>query len=202
MQDSPAEPAAVADLLAGLAVPTGRWRAPLLLGLFGLPGTGKTFVAHRLAARYPLVVLATDAIRQRHGLPSGPATHAVMYEVAAALLPLRAAILFDGIHLARRDRLHLHAFADRHQAHAAVIFTTARPAVIEARRRARQADPEGTRAEGKFAITPGHLARIAGYLEPPAPDEAVGRIDTSDGDLDARLGDIARWLDRRLAPTT
>lgn len=79
---------AIVERHAAALVP---WRAPLLIGLFGLPGAGKTTVARWLAARYPLVVLATDALRLRHGLPSGPATIDAMYEVAAALLPRRAA---------------------------------------------------------------------------------------------------------------
>jgi predicted kinase len=148
MGEGLAQSAVVAALLADLAIPAPRWQAPVLVGVFGLPGTGKTHFARRLAERYPLVLLTTDVIRQRFGLASGPATHAVMYEVAAALLPRRAAILFDGIHLGRHNREELRGFASRYAAHSALIFTTAAPAVIEGRLRARQDDPDGSLSAG------------------------------------------------------
>lgn len=89
MEENSARSAVVASLLADLIIPIPRWQAPVLIGVFGLPGTGKTHVARRLADRYPLALLTTDVIRQRYGLASGPATHAVMYELAATLLPRR-----------------------------------------------------------------------------------------------------------------
>jgi predicted kinase len=198
VERSVADRVAVADLLACLDVPLGRWRAPLLIGVFGLPGTGKTEMSYRLARRYPLVMLTTDAIRLRYGLPSGPATHAVMYEVARALLPRRVAVLFDSIHPGRGNRLHLREFATRHQAESAVIFTTAQPAIVEARLQARQEAPARTARDGKFVITPQHFARIANYLEPPTVDEAIWTVDTSHGDLDAQLAGFERWLDTQM----
>jgi predicted kinase len=194
MADNPAQSAIVAALLADLGVPIPRWRAPVLIGVSGLPGTGKTHVARWLGERLPLVLLTTDVIRQRYGLASGPATHAVMEAAAAELLPRRAAILFDGIHLGRRHREAVRGLAGRHGARCAIIFTTAAPAVIEARLRARQDDPDGTRAAGKFIITPQHFARIASYLEPPAEDEDVWTLDTSIDSVALQLSDVERRL--------
>ncbi len=194
MWRSMADPTTIAAILADLTVPPSRWRAPVLIGVFGLPGTGKTETARYLAQRFPLVALSTDAIRLRYQLPSGPATHDAMYGVAATLLSRQVAVLVDGIHLGRRDRLRLRQVAAQHGAQSALIFTTARPAVVEARLQARQRDQEQTVAEGKFVITPGHFARIASYLELPTADEAVWYVDTSDGDLGARLATFERWL--------
>jgi hypothetical protein len=114
-------------------------------------------------------------------------------------LPLPAGVLFDSIHPQRRNRERLRQFADDHAARRAVIFTTARSDVIAARLQARQADPAGTAAAGKFVITPGHFARIAAYLEPPEADEEVWTIDTSGDDLAAHMGDFERWLGALMA---
>ena len=186
--------AIVTDILANLAVPLGRWHIPVLIGFFGLPGTGKTETAHRLAARFPLVVLSTDAVRLRYQLSSGPATHNVMYDVASTLLPMKVGLLVDGIHLGRPDRLRLRQCADRHQARSALIYTTARSAVVEERLEARRCNEQQTTAAGKFVITPEHFARIASYLEAPTADEAVWQIDTSGDGLDRQLAPLERWL--------
>jgi predicted kinase len=142
----------VLKVLADLALPPGAWRRPLLIAITGLPCTGKTAIATYLAAHFPLTVLSTDAIRRIYGLPSGPSAHAVMYEVAAFLLRDNAGVIFDGIHLARRNRDEARAFARRHGAQVEMIYTTATEAVIAPRLQARRAAPAETAAAGKFVI--------------------------------------------------
>lgn len=194
-----ADPAIVAAILDDLVPPVGRWREPVLIGVFGLPGTGKTEIAGYLAQRFPLVTLSTDALRLCYGLALGPATRVVMEAVVAALLPLRVAVLFDGIRLGRRDRLRVRQVADQHGAASAVLYTNARPEVIAARLAARQRDPARTAAEGKFLITREHFARIASYLDEPAADEQVWRLDTCDDAFDGQVTALERWLTALLA---
>lgn len=183
-----------ARILADVTLPSRSWRAPVLIALFGLPGTGKTWTARALASRYPLVTLSTDALRLRHGLPSGPATLAVMYEVTGALLTRKVGVLFDGIHLGRRDRDAVRQFARRHGAQAGLVYTTADRVTIEERLEARRRRPEQTTGEGKFVIAPEHFASIAAYLEPPTADEAVWRVDTSRGTAERQLAAVGAWL--------
>lgn len=185
----------VRDILKQLDTPFVAWRVPVLIGVFGLPGTGKTEITRWLAARYPLIALSTDAIRLRYQLPSGPATLDVMYEVAAELWPRNAGIIFDGIHMRRDDRARLQAFAEQHHAHSGLIYTTAEPKIIEERLVARQNNMKQTVAEGKFVITPSHFARIASWLDVPEAEEAVWQIDTSAGRFTDQLTRFTSWLD-------
>jgi len=101
-------------VLADLTLPLNSWRQPVLIAITGLPCTGKTEIAAYLGAHFPLIVLSTDAIRHTYGLASGPSAHPVMYEVAAVLLKDNVGLIFDGIHLGRRDRDEARAIAHRH----------------------------------------------------------------------------------------
>ncbi len=161
------------------------WRDPVLAGVMGLPCTGKTELSTRLAARFPLVVLATDQIRLAHNLPSGPAAHDVMRTVASVLLRRRISVVFDGIHLSKSHREGLRDFAEAHAARFELIYMTATAPVIEARLRAREASSAETSAGGKFVISPEHFDRIRQYLEPPTAGESAWTIDTSNPDEQA-----------------
>lgn len=176
----------------------GQWRVPVLIGVFGLPGTGKTETTHSLATRYPLLALSTDAIRLRYQLASGPVTIDVMYAVAAALLPRNAGIIFDGIHMRRVDRLRLRQFAADSHADCAFIHTIANSAVIEERLEERRRNTEQTRAEGKFVIAPDHFARIASWLEAPTDEEGIWQVDTSANRHSLQSGIVDQWLSIRL----
>lgn len=168
----------------------------MLVALFGLPGAGKTAVAEHLAARWPLTPLSTDAIRLRHGLASGPATHAVIYEAAAELLRAGGGVLWDGIHATRAHRAAVRAFAAAHGARLELVWCTADEAAIRARLREREADPTGTAAAGKFVVTPEKLAQFVTWLEPPGPGEAVTRLDTTAGPIGAGTEALEQRLGR------
>jgi gluconate kinase len=110
-----------------------------------------------------------------------------MYELAAELLPQQHSLIFDGIHLGRKDRDALRRFAERYGVESKIVYTTAVPHIIQERLQARIQSPEQTSAEGKFVIMPDHFLKLASYLEPPADDEDVVVIDTSQGLLDENL---------------
>lgn len=187
----------VASILADLPAGEVRWSRPALVAIMGLPGAGKTEVANYLAGRYPLVKLSTDSIRLKHGLSSGPAAHEIMHREAGKLLPEKASLIFDGIHLGKSDRDRVRAVADQYGAYAAIIYATASPQVIKERlrQRLRQAEHgEQTTGESKFAITSEQFASIASYLEAPSGDEEVFVVDTS---LD-RIGRQLSGLERQL----
>jgi predicted kinase len=183
-------------VLADLIMPPARWGTPTLMAIFGVPGAGKSEVARNLAHHHPLLVLSTDALRLRYGFESGLVTRRVMDQVAAQLLPQRISIIFDGIHLARKDRQAVKELAEAHQAKAYLIYVVAEPDVIEQRLQARMQMPERVAAEGKFVITPEHFARIVSYLELPTADEALIIVDTSHNTLDDQLDQLNQQLQK------
>jgi predicted kinase len=187
-------PDEVAELIDDLRLSPHRWQQPVLIGLFGVPCSGKSEIAHRLADCLPLVLLTTDAIRLRYGLPSGPATHAVMYEAAKILLRQRIGIVWDGLHLARAARDRFRSFAEEQHATCILIYATASDQIVQQRLDARLAHPDETAAVGKFVITPEHFQRIVSYLEPPLAKEDVVTIDTTAGSIDRQIGALVADL--------
>jgi predicted kinase len=169
------------DLIAHLSLPDPRPRDPVPIARFGLPGSGKSTLARLLVSRLPLALLCTDEIRQRYGLPPGPATHAVMDEAAATLLGRGIGIVWDGIHLARRDRDRLRTFAHEHRTPGRIIFVTASEETIRRRLAERRRTPAEDLPTGIFAVTPAHFRRVASDREAPTPDEDVHTVDTTDG---------------------
>ena len=113
------------QVLADLPLPAAQWPRPVLIGIFGLPCSGKTEITRFLAARHPLIALCTDAIRLRYNLTSGPDTHAVMFELVDALLPRGYGVILDGIHLGRKDRDRVLGVAQRHDARCWMMYATA-----------------------------------------------------------------------------
>jgi predicted kinase len=171
----------------------------VLVSLFGLPGAGKTTLAQQLAARYPFLLLSTDRLRLHYGFQSGPATLAVMFQVADELLPQRMGLIFDGIHLQRQSREAVRRLAERHQATLFFVFATAPLAVLEQRLPARVANPAETTAAGKFVITREHFLRIVSYLEPPDPvEQDVFMIDTAGAQTEQQLVELHQQLQARL----
>jgi 2-phosphoglycerate kinase len=121
-----------------------------------------------------------------------------MDQVAAQLLPQQVSIVFDGIHLAYKDRQAVRQLASEHLADAHLIYVVADPEIIERRLQARMQSADQTAAEGKFVITLEHFTRIVSYLESPADDEPVIWVDTSQHDLDEQLDPLNRQLQQCL----
>jgi predicted kinase len=190
--------AVIERVLSELVIPSTRWSTPVLIGIFGVPCAGKTEVARYLEHRYPLLVLSTDALRLRYGFESGIDTRQVMDQVAAQLLPQQVSIVFDGIHLRRKDRQAVRQLADAHQVDVYLIYVVADADLVEQRLQARMQRAAEVTAEGKFIIPPEHFNRIVSYLEPPTPNEATIVVDTSHDQWDEQLDSLNQLLQRRL----
>jgi predicted kinase len=179
-----------AQILAEPSLPSARWSKPLLIGIFGVPGAGKSEVARYLAQNHPFLLLSTDALRLRYRFESGVVTRQIMDQLATQLLPQHISIIFDGIHLGRKDRDAVRQLAQAHQAEVKLIHVVAEPSVVEQRLTSRMQHPELVAAEGKFVISPDHFRRIVRYLEAPTIDESVITVDTSYNPLAGQLKEL------------
>ena len=190
------------QVLLDVDYPDRKWKQPCLIATFGFPGVGKTTVAAKLSDQYPFVRLTTDLLRLRYGFASGPETVKAMYLVGEELLSQKHSIIFDGIHLRRKNREELLRFGMANKAQVRFIQVVADPVVIKERLNQRATNPEATRAEGKFVITDEHFQRITSYFESPDEDEDVVEVDTSssrslsDNQLSALYVELNRWIDK------
>ncbi|HEU5006248.1 MAG TPA: AAA family ATPase [Jatrophihabitantaceae bacterium] len=88
-----------------------------LIVLAGLPGVGKTTVAHALAARLRAAVIRVDAIEAaivRHGLdshPVGPIGYAIAHEIASGCLRAGTPVVVDAVNPVPASRAGWHSLA-------------------------------------------------------------------------------------------
>lgn len=118
-----------------------------LVVLAGLPGTGKTTLARKLAAALPAAYLRIDAIETaviRCGLarpPVGPVGYAVAHEVAASTLGAGVSVVVDAVNPVAEARQGWRDLARRTGARL-VFFETVVADQDEHRRRVMQRKPD------------------------------------------------------------
>ncbi len=131
MEDSrPSDVARLAESLGPLPEPMAR---PVLIAVSGLPGTGKSYVAARLAEKTGSVVLESDALRKV--LVPAPAYSAdenarvfrAIYRLAEDLLKKGVPIIIDATNLVERDREYLYHIAEHTRAKLLLVRVTAPP---------------------------------------------------------------------------
>jgi predicted kinase len=117
--------------------------------LVGRPGSGKSFLARRLAARLEATLLQSDGLRRLMFRPPRytPAEHAAVYAEAhrrlARALRRGERVVFDATNLIESKRRLVYRLADQAGAGLLVLLTYAPPEVIRQRfaARAAGADP-------------------------------------------------------------
>ena len=171
----------ISRLVSEIRAGASHQKPPTLTGIFGLPGAGKTTIAHQLAELTDTAVLSTDIVRLRFNLNDGQEAQTVIIETAEHILHENISLIIDGLYLGFNNRLDFRALAARHGAHHRLIYVTAAPDVIQRRLQERIDNPEETADTHNFVITPNHFQQIASYLEEPINEADVLTIDTSDG---------------------
>lgn len=131
-------------------MPSGFSSRPALVVLSGLPGTGKSHLAHLLSKRTPVVIIRTDQVRKiLFPRPSyAGAESGLVFEVSHALIEellMRGkSVVFDATNLVESNRRILYRIAERTRAKLLIVETVASDEVV-ARRLEQWRKSEGER---------------------------------------------------------
>jgi predicted kinase len=120
---------------------------PALVVLSGLPGSGKSHFSRRLASRYPMARLESDALRKAlFGQPTyspdeSRRLFAACHLVLSRLLARGIAAIFDATNLREMHRRQVYHVADAHNAKLVLVHLQASPAVVHERLETRLKGP-------------------------------------------------------------
>jgi len=112
---------------------------PIFIAVSGLPGTGKSYFASKLAERLPSVILESDALRKtlfptpsysaRESERLFQALHLLIEELLSQGIP----VLLDATNLIEYHREHLYRIADRLGLKIIIVRVEAPPEVVRER---------------------------------------------------------------------
>ncbi|MBI2864240.1 MAG: ATP-binding protein [Chloroflexi bacterium] len=155
---------------------------PVLVMLSGLPGTGKSHLARRLAGRVPLAVVSTDTVRlalvtrPTYTWQESRRVYAACQQMVGELLAKGVPTMFDATNLVGRFRAAVYKIAEEHSARLVVVETVAPENTVRKRmeRRSRRED-EFDRSEADFSV----YLRMKKSAEPIRHEHFT--VDTSEG---------------------
>ncbi len=171
---------------------------PVMIMLSGLPGTGKSYFARRLASRCPVVILESDAIRKDlFSKPTyEPAEHvrtfAVLHSMAEDLLRRSISVLIDATNLIERNRRIFYNIAQRCGAKLIPVQTTAPSQLV--RKRLDQRESSGDREGSSDAGWDVYL-KLEPSMEPIVGEHYV--VDTSEDTqplMDQVAHEANKWI--------
>jgi hypothetical protein len=137
--------------------PQPRGRRPVLILIVGLPGTGKSRFAARLATRTPLVILESDALRRllfptpAYSAAESRRLFAAIHAAIDRLLSQGTRCLLDATNITERHRQPLYDIADARGAKLVIVEVVAAREVIHQRLRGR-AQEAGARSDADVTV--------------------------------------------------
>lgn len=167
---------------------------PVLLLLCGLPGTGKSFLARRLAEALPFVIIESDMIRKilfpQPGYTAQESrwVHRTCHALMAKLLKRGVRVIYDATNLIEYHRELVYRIAERAGARLVVVKTVASEEMVRERLRTRQkAAAEVSDADWRI------YRRMASRQEAISHPHLI--IDTSE-DLEEAAARVLRFIRR------
>ncbi len=191
--------AAVAAAKSTLTMPTLAPGQPVLVMLCGLPGTGKSTLAHRLQHRLPAVVVESDRVRQSLFATLGCATqlgnrptytaeesrrvHVVCHILIGWCLRHYYHVIYDATNLYEYHRQLAYRLAERNGARLLVVEVTASEEVIRERLAPRRRGDPAAREPDDYSDADWEVyLRMRRRAEPIQHEHIT--LDTSDGEIE------------------
>jgi predicted kinase len=124
---------------------------PVLIMISGLPGTGKSYLAHKIVERLPAVIVESDHVRKTlfpkptYAGSESVWVHRVAHATIERLLRSGRRVIYDATNLAEWHREKVYRIAERAGAKLVIVKTVAPEPVIQERleKRARKRDKVG-----------------------------------------------------------
>jgi predicted kinase len=181
--------AAVAAAKSTLTIPPPALGQPVLVVLCGLPGTGKSTLARRLADALPAVIIESDRVRQRLFVPptytadESQHVHQVCHILIGWYLRHYHHVVYDATNLYEHHRRLAYRLGARNRAQLVVAEITANDAVIRERLAPRRRkDSVAPGAEDCSDADWEVYLRMRRRAEPIQHKHIT--VDTSDGDVE------------------
>ncbi|GAB4540181.1 MAG: AAA family ATPase [Anaerolineae bacterium] len=193
----PADPsfdigAAVAAAKSTLTIPAPAPGQPVLVMLCGLPGTGKSTIARRLATRLPAVVVEADRVRQKLFSPptysawESQQVHRVCHTLIGWYLRRYYHVVYDATNLYEYHRAMVYRLAARSGARLVVAEIIASEEVVRQRLAPRRRRDSASDASGDYSEADWEVyLRMRRRAEPIEHQHIT--VDTSDGDVERAL---------------
>lgn len=169
---------------------------PVLVMLVGLPGTGKSYLARKLAQKEPFVILEADFVRKTlfpnptYSGEESAFVHQVVHALLARFLRRGVRVIYDATNLIEWQREFVYHLADRAGARLIIVHTVAPPEVVQARLDKRQQNRSpGDLSDADWSI----YRRMERRQEPIRRPHLV--IDTT-GDMEQAVHKILRMARR------
>lgn len=184
--------AAVATVYRALPRTDQTTATPVLLLITGLPGTGKSFLARKIAERLPCTIVESDLIRKTlfpqptyRGAESA-LVHRVAHVLIEQMLTAGYRVIYDATNLIEWHREKVYHLADRACARLVIICTIAPESVIRERLTQRfiARDPRDL-SDANWDV----FQALQSDQEPVRRPHLV--VDTS-GDIDAAVAKVLR----------
>lgn len=167
---------------------------PVLLLLSGLPGTGKSFLARRLAEALPFVIIESDVVRKilfpqpLYTAQESRWVHRTCHALMAKLLKRGVRVIYDATNLIEYHRELVYRIAQKAGARLVIVKTVAREEVAQERLRARQEEAREL-SDADWRV----YRRMASRQEQVSHPHLV--IDTSE-DLEEAVAKVLRFIRR------
>lgn len=167
---------------------------PVLLLLSGLPGTGKSFLARRLAEALPFVIIESDVVRKilfpqpLYTAQESHWVHRTCHALMARLLKRGVRVIYDATNLIEYHRELVYRIAQKAGARLVVVKTVASEEVVRERLRARQEEAREL-SDADWRV----YRRMASRQEQVSHPHLV--IDTSE-DLEEAVAKVLRFIRR------